>query len=228
MTPSAVQLALVALLGAVLALDQGASPRFLLSQPLVSGALCGALLGRFEPGVVAGGVLQMIFMAMLPVGGARLPEAWLGSLAVCIAAPGDLGMGRAAWLDDARLAAPAVVGVLTAYAGGRLWHLQRRLQGRLAADLPARVEAGDLRGIDRLHEAGLFLHAGRGAATAVLVALLAAPAARLLAGLGVAAPAGRLALALAAVALLRRSGGRKRLWPLLAGGAAGLLLAVPW
>jgi hypothetical protein len=76
-----------------------------------------------------------------------------------------------------------------------------------------------------LQRIAVVMHLGRGAACTVGVVLVAPPVAQALAGSGVAAPVGRLALALAAVSLGRAAGGRRR-WPALAAGAlAGLGVA---
>jgi mannose/fructose/N-acetylgalactosamine-specific phosphotransferase system component IIC len=222
----AAQVALVGALGMLLSLERSATPGLLLSQPIFAAALCGALLGRFEAALAAGAIVQLVFLGVLPVGGARLPDTLLGGLAAALAAPAHSTLAGTAWLDDPNLAAPAIAGVLASYAGGLVLEAQASLQQRLAAALPLRLEATDATRIERLHAGSLVMHAVRGALCASLLALLAPRAATALADLGVAAPAGRIALGLAAVSLLRTAGGRRRLTPLALGGLLGIALAV--
>lgn len=212
--------------GAVLALDHAAWPSLLISQPLVAGALTGAVLGHVEAGLAAGAVVQMLGMRVQPVGGAAVPEAWLGGVAAALCAPADLALRGGVWLDDGRLAAPAAVGVLAMLAGRAALVVQRRLQARLASAVMARVERGETAGISQAQAVGVALHACRGAILAGLVVLLARPLASALAAGGLVAPAGRLALALAAVSLGHDAIRRRRRWGVVAGAIAGLLAAL--
>jgi mannose/fructose/N-acetylgalactosamine-specific phosphotransferase system component IIC len=225
MSLPAADLAVLALLGAALALDESATPSLLVSQPLFAGTLCGALLGHLEAGMAAGALVQALWIGALPVGGAVLPDAMLGGVAAAACAPSDLHLAGTAWLEDARLAPPLVVGIGAAWLGRLALRAQRRLQARLARAVPAAAASGDWRRIERLQRIAVVMHLGRGAACTVGVVLVAPPVAQALAGAGVAAPVGRLALALAAVSLGRAAGGRRR-WPALAAGAlAGLGVA---
>lgn len=210
-------------LGAVGAMDGHVFPSFLLSQPLVGGAICGALLHDFEAGILAGAMLQMLWIAVLPVGGATLPDAFLGAIAAAACIPADLQWANGAWLGDERLASVAVVGVLAAQLGRIMLTGQRALQQRLSERLPHLVQQGDAARIQRLHHLGIAMHPVRGAVGVAIVAASASPAAAFLSSLGVAAPAGRVALALAVAALLAQS--RTRRWLALPGFALGGALA---
>jgi mannose/fructose/N-acetylgalactosamine-specific phosphotransferase system component IIC len=214
----------VALAGALLALDHAAWPSVLLSQPIVAGAGLGLLAGHPEAGLAAGAVTQMVCLGLAPVGGVAVPEAWLAGLAAASAAPKDLALLGGGWLDDPRLAAPAVVGIGAAYLGLFALRAQRALQRRLATGLEARLASGDATGVARLHAVGILLHAARGACGAVFVVAFAPGAADLLGRVGVAAPAGRLALAFAATALAACAPRAHRVAWLAGGAAVGFLV----
>jgi PTS system mannose-specific IIC component len=218
--------ALLVLAGALLALDHAAWPSLLLAQPLVAGALAGVVLGHAEAGLVAGVVMQMLSLRSQPVGGVPVPEAWLGGLAAALCVPPDLLLRGGAWLDDGRLAAPAAVGVLAMGLGRGGIVLQRRLLGRLAAAVPEQLARGEISGVERLHTLGLGLHAARGALASVVVLLVARPVAAAFAAGGISAPAGRLALAIAAATLGYDALRRRRSLALLLGAIAGLLVAL--
>lgn len=60
---------LVALVGGVLALDRTAVFQTMVSRPLVTGPVVGFFLGDAWTGLVAGAVLELLFIAEIPVGG---------------------------------------------------------------------------------------------------------------------------------------------------------------
>ena len=68
------ELALIALVGGVLALDATSVGQFMLSRPLVAGALTGWMLGDPALGLLIGTVLELYLLVSFPSGGARFPE----------------------------------------------------------------------------------------------------------------------------------------------------------
>ena len=68
------ELALIALLGGCLALDATSVGQFMLSRPLVAGALTGWMLGDPALGLLIGTVLELYLLVSFPSGGARFPE----------------------------------------------------------------------------------------------------------------------------------------------------------
>jgi mannose/fructose/N-acetylgalactosamine-specific phosphotransferase system component IIC len=226
LTPWTAESALLVVAGAVLALDHAAWPSLLLAQPLVAGALAGAVLGQPQAGLAAGAVVQLLSLKVQPVGGVAVPEAWLGGLAAALCAPPDVMLRGNAWLDDGRLAPAAAIGVLAMWLGRAALGLQRRLQSRLAAGVAARVARGDLACVARAHATGLVLHAGRGAVLVTIVLVAARPCAATLAAAGVTGPAGRLALAVGAATLGYEALRRRRALALCIGAAVGLLVAL--
>ena len=72
--PEILSLLPVAIVGAVLGLDVVSFPQAMISRPIVAATLGGALAGDITSGLVAGAVLEMIALEMLPVGASRYPE----------------------------------------------------------------------------------------------------------------------------------------------------------
>lgn len=70
------------LLGGVLALDATSVGQFMISRPLVAGALTGWVMGDVALGLSVGVVLELYLLVAFPTGGSRFPE---GSTATVVA-----------------------------------------------------------------------------------------------------------------------------------------------
>jgi PTS system mannose-specific IIC component len=64
----------ISLLGGLLALDATSVGQFMVSRPLVAGALTGLLLGEPDAGLVVGAILELYLLVSFPTGGSRFPE----------------------------------------------------------------------------------------------------------------------------------------------------------
>ncbi len=62
------------LIGGMLAVDHRSSRGLMVSQPLCGGLITGIFLGAPAEGMLAGGLLQMIFLGHVPVRGERFPD----------------------------------------------------------------------------------------------------------------------------------------------------------
>ena len=78
-----VQILLVALFAFIAGIDQY---NFLesLYQPIVSGAVIGAILGDLQTGLIVGGTYQLMTIGNMPVGGAQPPNAVIGGIMAVI------------------------------------------------------------------------------------------------------------------------------------------------
>lgn len=87
---SVVQVVLIFLVTFVAAIDQF---DFLesLYQPIVTGAVVGAILGNLETGLIVGGTYQLMTIGNMPIGGAQPPNAVIGGIMAAIFAC-SLGM----------------------------------------------------------------------------------------------------------------------------------------
>ena len=76
---SALQVALVFIVTFVFAIDQFNLLESLY-QPIVTGAVIGAILGDLQTGLVVGGTYQLMTIGNMPVGGAQPPNAVVGGI----------------------------------------------------------------------------------------------------------------------------------------------------
>lgn len=76
---SAIQIILVFIVSFIVAIDQF---DFLesLYQPIVTGAVIGAILGDLQTGLIVGGTYQLMTIGNMPVGGAQPPNAVIGGI----------------------------------------------------------------------------------------------------------------------------------------------------
>ena len=74
-----IQILLVAIFAFIVGIDQFS---FLesLYQPIVSGAIIGAILGDLQTGLIVGGTYQLMTIGNMPVGGAQPPNAVIGGI----------------------------------------------------------------------------------------------------------------------------------------------------
>lgn len=79
MTFSTIQIILVFIVAFIVAIDQF---DFLesLYQPIVTGAVIGAILGDLQTGLIVGGTYQLMTIGNMPVGGAQPPNAVIGGI----------------------------------------------------------------------------------------------------------------------------------------------------
>ena len=160
---TALELAALAVLGAILFLDQWPAFQTMASRPIVTGVLVGTILGRPAEGALWGAVFEAIFLGVLPVGAARYPDVALATVAGTTVAL----LGREDELYPAGLA------ILAAVVAGRFgeWadHAQRRWNGRTAARVRERVATGDPEGLSGAVAAALARGAALGAVQTALV-----------------------------------------------------------
>jgi PTS system mannose-specific IIC component len=130
------------LLGGVLALDATSVGQFMVSRPLVAGALAGWACGAPAMGLAMGAMLELYLLVAFPTGGSRFPE---GATATVVAV-------ASACTADASGAVP--LGIALGLVWGRLGGLSitglRKLNGRLVPEpedarvSPRRVVAAHL------------------------------------------------------------------------------------
>jgi hypothetical protein len=77
---------LLVFLGGLLALDGTSLGQFMVSRPLVTGVLTGWLAGDPVLGLLVGGILELYFIPVFPVGGSDFPEGGPSVLVAVVAA----------------------------------------------------------------------------------------------------------------------------------------------
>jgi PTS system mannose-specific IIC component len=180
-------IAVVAILGAVLGLDVVSFPQAMISRPIVACTLVAGVLGRPDLGLLLGAIVECFALETLPVGASRYPE-WGSSSAV-----GGALVARTSGDADA-VVASAVIGTLAlAWFGGWSMVQVRRLNASLARARHAAVARGSRRVVNGLQLYGMTADLIRGALVALVGLLIAMPlAARLAAPWSVAGVPGRV------------------------------------
>lgn len=216
-------LTLLAILGGLLALDGTSVGQVMVSRPLVAGVLAGWVMGDPLLGLLIGGILEVYFISVFPVGGSEFPEG--GPPALVAVATG------AAVPETADMAAGIALGVLVGFIWSRVGsgsvQALRHLNGRLVPD-PSRREVSQAR-IVWAHLAGIGLDFVRGFLLSVGGLVFGPWLARSLAEhwpLGMPATLGILAVgaSLPAGAFVRSLGGWKRRAAFFATGLMGFLV----
>ena len=149
-----VQLILLAW-GTLVGLDLVSVPQMMIARPIVAGPIAGAILGDAVTGLQLGVLFELFQYDILPVGAVRYPEygpATVAAVSAAHAAAGTLGLGVG-----------ALVGLITAMAGGASLQAVRRLNTRAVHRAAAALESGEPRTLERLHVAGILRDAARAA-----------------------------------------------------------------
>lgn len=140
--------------GGLIYSDTDAVGQFGISQPLVSAALAGLVLGNLELGITVGILMQLPYLVELPAGGAKISVASLGSF---------VGSGLAVSLSQSypgfnnlTLAVTLGFGVLTGWLTIPLQGQLRQLNGGLIKYVDLAAGSGDLRRITFLNNLSAF------------------------------------------------------------------------
>lgn len=154
--------------GAVCALDAAPLAQTLLSQPLPAAVLTGVALHCVDVAAPVGIGLQVLWTALLPLGGSLIPDSGPALVGAVAAA----ALLRASGPDAAAWALPVCVGMAMAgsWSGAQTVMWARRWNHRLVRGAEERVLAGDIAGLERAHALALLLSAARGAMLGLTVA----------------------------------------------------------
>ncbi len=141
-------------LGALLALDQAMVGQFMISQPLIAGALIGALLGDLPAGLLVGAMLQLIWIGVLPVG-AYIPSDHTISSGIATALTIMLMRQQGGALGACLIFALAVA-IPAGWLSGKLDVVVRHFNSRLARQAEPWLNQYGLRSIDAINLSGLI------------------------------------------------------------------------
>jgi mannose/fructose/N-acetylgalactosamine-specific phosphotransferase system component IIC len=165
------------LLAGALALDNRSSLRLMVSQPVCGGLLAGFVLGNPREGLLAGAVLQMLFLGMIPVRGIGMSDLALGGVA---ASSLYILALRSAAVDPAAkglvllLSLAASIGVA---AGGRCVYRFWESRSHVFADAALRLAGGGRFVLaSAVHFSTLAIHFAVGFAVMAAVVLAGVPA----------------------------------------------------
>lgn len=137
---NAIQILLVGVWAFIVGIDQFNLLESLY-QPIVTGAVVGAILGDLHTGLVVGGTYQLMTIGNMPVGGAQPPNAIIGGIMATVFA---IGSG----LDTT-----AAVGLAVPFAlfGQYMVTLVFTVMSPLMSSADKMAEKGDVKGIVRLN-----------------------------------------------------------------------------
>ncbi|MFO7915606.1 MAG: PTS sugar transporter subunit IIC [Candidatus Krumholzibacteriales bacterium] len=177
----------LSVLGGLLAIDFRGSLRIMLYQPVCSGLLAGLMLGEPSKGILAGTLLQIIFLGNIYLRGERdldIPSAGVISAAVFILV--DLRMAGDLSVSGMVMAASLLIGILGGLLGYYLYRFIRSRLSRAVEKALERSREGDYRRASFLHLSMLGFHFLAG----FVICLILIPAGYLLAAEAVSAHAG--------------------------------------
>ncbi|MFC1575488.1 PTS sugar transporter subunit IIC [Gemmatimonadota bacterium] len=208
------------LMGGLLALDGTSLGQFMISRPLVAGTLTGWVMGDPLLGLLVGGILEVYFIPVFPVGGSDFPEG---------GPPTVVAVATASTLAGAEgIALGIFLGLLWSQFGAATVAALRKVNGRLVPD----SDGGEVRPsrIVLAHFGGMFLDFLRGCVLTLGGLALGLQAHHLPAGawpLGVAGTLGLLAVgaSVPAGAFVASLGGWRRRGVLFGAGLLGFLAA---
>jgi PTS system mannose-specific IIC component len=153
------KIVLAALLGGLCYLDRTAAFQVMAHRPLVVATLMGWIFGNLSAGAQVGAILELIYIARLPVGASIPPDdtgAAVFGGAAAAAASTSIG------LDGGSLTSILLLTVPCAELGKLVDRFVRRINGRIAHLTVESVERGDTEAIEHGLLAGLTLFAASG------------------------------------------------------------------
>ena len=145
----------IALVGAVLALDHALVGQFMLSQPLVVGGIFGWLLGDATLGLTIGALAQLLWLGMIPVG-AHIPSEH--TVTGGVAAAMTVWLTKDAAWDPGGIAVLALAVSIPAgvLSRGLDIHTRRWANDRLARRAEAELQAGRHPSLGAIHVLALL------------------------------------------------------------------------
>lgn len=154
------QFLLAVVIGAIAYLDRTAAFQVMLHRPLVVATAMGAVFGNVYAGAQVGAIMELLYLARLPVGASIPPDdtgaAMFGGAAAAVAAS-SVGLSAGSFTAVLLLSVPC------AELGKAADRLVRRVNGRIAALTAESVDRGDSRSVEHGLLAGVTLFALSGA-----------------------------------------------------------------
>ena len=171
------QFLLVAAIGAIAYVDRTAAFQLMLHRPLVVATAMGAVFGSAAAGAQVGAVLELLYLARLPVGASIPPDdtgaAMFGGAAAAVAS-------SSVGLDAGSFSVLLLLSVPCAETGKAVDRFIRRINGRIAALTIESVERGDSQAVEHGLLAGVTLFAISGMVLALAFSGLGLAAGNLL------------------------------------------------
>ncbi|MFC1555713.1 PTS sugar transporter subunit IIC [candidate division KSB1 bacterium] len=151
---------IIAVIGAFAAADITVFGQFMISQPLIATTIAGFLLGDPENALLIGMVMQLMWLKLVPAGGAVYLNGNLGSLtAFCVF---HLAQSKIGAPLHSILFISLIYGILASYLIGTATLLQRNINLKIVKLLPEKIQAGNFMQFQFAHIAGSLYTAASG------------------------------------------------------------------
>jgi len=149
-----VDLILGAVVALVCGLDRVAALQIMISRPIVAAPLAGWLLGDIEVGLQIGMMIELLWLARLPVGAAVPPDDTQVAVAGTVL---SIGMGKLLGHNGLEFILLCLLVATSLGKLGQFFDRFARLQNRQTMEkAEAAFNAGDLSAAQRCHLAGVF------------------------------------------------------------------------
>ena len=142
----------ISLLIGFLALDTTIALQILISQPIFSCSLIGAVLGDFSTGVEIGMMMQLLWLNVVPAGATRFPE---GNVAAMVIAAGVI-LFQQPLFPNSIFAVIFFLGILVSLAGMKVTFWQRRSNDMIFRGVLEAIDNSRPSRIVQLNAAGIF------------------------------------------------------------------------
>jgi mannose/fructose/N-acetylgalactosamine-specific phosphotransferase system component IIC len=162
-----IQFVLFCLAGGIVFVDGEAFGQFMISQPLVAGAVAGLIFGNWMAGCTVGLLMQLPYLAEIPMGGTKVSLGGIG--AYCAA-----GIA-ASFSGDGQFVLPfsLAVGILVSWVAIPVQNQLRSINLRLARNADAAAAEGNLARISQLQYLAALVAFAAGALTSGFVVQIA-------------------------------------------------------
>lgn len=154
------ELFIIGLLGALVAIDTTVAGQFMVSQPIVSSALAGYLLGDLQAGIYIGIIMQLMWLKLIPAGGSVFLNGNLGTLiAVSVLLRSSEGF---VYSIEGLQFTCIVFGIITSYIFGNFTMIQRHINLLLVKRAQNAGKVGNLTRFQGFHMSGVLVTAASG------------------------------------------------------------------
>ena len=147
--------AVIAVLGAIAATDTTVFGQFMVSQPLISAALAGYFLGDLQSAIYIGSIMQLMWLKLIPAGGAIRLNGNLGTVAAVSVL--ELSAHEFPYTTEALRFTVILYGIAASYIFGYFTTKQRQINLSLIRTAHSAVENNRLLRFQSMHFLGVVI-----------------------------------------------------------------------
>ena len=149
------ELLIIFIASGIVVLDTTAVGQILLSQPLISCTLLGFYLDDVNTGLYIGLLMELLWLKLVPIGGAMFYEGNIGSFV----AAGVAVLVMRSFPDKSGIVVfiALIYGFLVSYAGGQATILRRKLTQKIVNKCLTKAHQGNIRAVTYGHVGSILL-----------------------------------------------------------------------